>query len=215
MLLYLIRHPEPQIEPGVCYGVLDVPAKPAALTAAFAALLPQLAHCNGITIYTSPLQRCTALASALRAALPGSLLVTSPELIELNFGTWEGCSWDDIYANEGACLETWAAQPIDYAPGGGESLRQLHCRVITWLNDLRRSGCETAVVLTHGGPLRVLLSLNCKLNSSPNTSLSTKQNANEISPTETSLLAAYARKAPPWGSLNVVTIGGEHRVNAG
>jgi alpha-ribazole phosphatase len=186
--LYLIRHPEPLIEAGVCYGVSDVPAKTEAFLAYLLALKPALHALNGVTIYTSPLQRCAALATSLHDLLPASKKVLSPELLELNFGRWEGQSWDDIYATDSQGLDAWAAQPANFSPGGGESLAQLHLRVTQWLKTVLASSEHQAIVVTHGGPLRMLLSMN--------------KTGSENSPIEAALNTA----APPWGSLSIVEI---------
>jgi alpha-ribazole phosphatase len=181
--LHLIRHPEPDIESGTCYGALDVPAKPATLAACLSHLLTMLPTLRGLTIFSSPLKRCLDLAKALHAATEHSTLTVCPALGELDFGRWEGISWDSIYAQEAAGLDAWAAQPLTHAPGGGESLAQLHQRVTEWLKNIQQQGIEQAIVVTHGGPLRVLLS-------------------NHIA----QAAAALSTQAPPWGSLSTVEI---------
>jgi alpha-ribazole phosphatase len=186
--LYLIRHPEPLIEAGICYGVSDMPAKTEALQVCLLALKPALHALNGITIYTSPLQRCAALATSLHELLPASKKVLSPELLELNFGHWEGQSWDAIYATDSEGLDAWATQPVNFAPGGGESLAQLHTRITQWLKTVLASGEQQAIVVTHGGPLRVLLSMN------------------KISDQNSPIEAALNLQAPAWGSLNTLEI---------
>jgi alpha-ribazole phosphatase len=179
--LYLIRHPESILGKDICYGASDIPAKPEALAECLANIRTQLTKLDGIPIYSSPLQRCTALALALQATLPASTLTICPELQELHFGHWEGLSWDTIYHTDSIGLDAWAAQTLVYAPGGGESLMQLRRRVMHWLKNVCCSTTKQAIVITHGGPLRVLLSMH---ENSPEAMLSTK--------------------APPWGSLNVI-----------
>lgn len=183
MQLYLIRHPEPLIGKGVCYGVSDIPAKPEALAECLANICPQLTALDNITIYSSPLKRCATLASALLETLPTSPLVICPELAELNFGHWEGLSWDTIYATDAIGLNAWARQAMTYSPGDGESLMQLHQRVMHWFVRICEHKSKKAIVVTHGGPLRVLLSMH---KNSPEAVLNTK--------------------APPWGSLSVIEI---------
>jgi alpha-ribazole phosphatase len=183
MRLYLIRHPEPDIASGTCYGSLDVPAEPEALAACLNHLLPMLPDEQDLVIFSSPLKRCLDLAKALHAVTEQSTLTACPALSELDFGRWEGLSWDSIYAQDAAGLDDWALQPLTHAPGGGESLAQLHKRVTKWLKDIQHQGIERAIVVTHGGPLRVLLS-------------------NDIA----RAAAALITQAPPWGSLNTVEI---------
>ena len=56
MTLYLVRHPQPDVAPGLCYGASDVPVQDAELARTHAALaargLPDL------PVHASPLQRC-------------------------------------------------------------------------------------------------------------------------------------------------------------
>ena len=61
--LWLVRHAQPLVAPGVCYGALDLRADPAATADSAqrlaAALPPRLSASH------SPLQRCEQLAHAL------------------------------------------------------------------------------------------------------------------------------------------------------
>ena len=61
--LWLVRHAQPLIAPGICYGALDMPADPAATARSaqrLAAALPQR-----LSVWHSPLQRCELLAHDL------------------------------------------------------------------------------------------------------------------------------------------------------
>jgi alpha-ribazole phosphatase len=63
MKLWLVRHAQPLIEPGICYGATDVPADaPATLAAAqaMAQALPQ-----DVVMLSSPLQRCEHLSQSI------------------------------------------------------------------------------------------------------------------------------------------------------
>jgi len=63
MRLLLVRHPQPIIETGICYGRSDLDVSAEQLTQARRQLA--LAQPTALTIYTSPLQRCAKLAQAL------------------------------------------------------------------------------------------------------------------------------------------------------
>ena len=45
----------------------------------------------------------------------------APELTELNFGVWEGCSWAEIGERWPEQFSAYAADRRNYAPPGGES----------------------------------------------------------------------------------------------
>ncbi len=147
MILHLIRHPKPLIEPGVCYGQLDIPAEnPEPLVAGLRQLLPP-----EVPVWTSPLQRCRRLAEALHPAPQ-----CDARLMEMNFGAWEGRPWDEVPRTE---LDAWAADVMTYAPPDGESAQQVLARVLDFFS--QNASPELAVV-THAGVIRLILSFHKK-----------------------------------------------------
>jgi alpha-ribazole phosphatase len=142
MRLHLIRHPKPLIEPGICYGQLDILAKieNSDLVRLRAELLPDL------PVWSSPLLRCRHLAEQLHPQP-----VIDARLAELNFGDWEGLPWDDIPRYE---LDAWAADVVGYVPPGGESPRALQRRALDFVMSLT---VPEAVIVTHAGVIRCLL----------------------------------------------------------
>lgn len=142
MILHLIRHPKPVIDPGICYGRLDIAAEHVeAVAAALQHGLPP-----GLPVWSSPLRRCRTLAEYLHA---------SPQfderLAEMDFGAWEGRRWDDIPRGE---IDAWAADVAGYAPPGGESPLALQRRVLACIHALE---VPEAVIVTHAGVIRVLI----------------------------------------------------------
>ncbi|MBK6356021.1 MAG: alpha-ribazole phosphatase family protein [Betaproteobacteria bacterium] len=142
MRLHLIRHPKPSIEPGICYGQLDILAK--IETAELACLRAELPP--GLPVWSSPLQRCRQLAEQLH---PQPII--DARLAEMSFGDWEGRPWDDIPRHE---LDAWAADVAGYAPPGGESPRALQLRALDFVASLT---VPEAVIVTHAGVIRTLL----------------------------------------------------------
>lgn len=142
MRLYLIRHPKPTVEPGICYGQLDILAK--IEMADFARLRAELPP--GLPVWSSPLLRCRHLAEQLHPQP-----VIDARLAELNFGDWEGLPWDDIPRYE---LDAWAADVVGYVPPGGESPRALQRRALDFVMSLT---VPEAVIVTHAGVIRCLL----------------------------------------------------------
>lgn len=141
MILHLIRHPKPQVAPGICYGQLEISAKnDKAEIEHLQAALPA-----GLPLWSSPAQRCRILAEALHPQP-----VFDERLREMNFGQWEGRAWDAIPRDE---LDAWAADVVDFAPPGGESARQVLARSLQFLADL---SVPEAVLVTHAGVIRVL-----------------------------------------------------------
>ena len=144
MDLILIRHPRTVAPPGTCYGATDVAADPECLAEAasrLASLIPADAR-----LIASPQRR--ALDLARRFGEP----TIEPRLVELDFGAWENRLWSDLPREE---IDGWAADFLDYAAPGGESVRQMAGRVLGWWDEARETG-GSIVVVTHGGPCRVL-----------------------------------------------------------
>jgi len=150
--LWLLRHAQPRVAPGICYGRLDVPAD-AALTAQaahhFSAAWPA-----GAVLRSSPLQRCGQLAQALQPG-GGQPPARDPRLQEMDFGQWEGQAWDAIAR---PAIDAWAANLLHMAPGDGESLASMLQRVQSallhsWASDSQHGRCDVAWV-THAGVIR-------------------------------------------------------------
>ncbi|MDO4592508.1 MAG: histidine phosphatase family protein [Comamonadaceae bacterium] len=152
--LWLLRHAQPLVAPGVCYGQLDVPAEPSqTLHAAlrFARSLPHPA-----LVRHSPLQRCAQLAQALE--VPTGQVHADPRLQEMHFGTWEGQAWSAIGKT---AVDAWSQDLYGTAPGGGESLAAMLQRVQDALLDSWRHdslhGTRDVVWVTHAGVVRCVL----------------------------------------------------------
>ena len=145
MRIHLIRHPRPLVEPGVCYGRLDVDCiDPAPIAAGLRDELPA-----GLPLFSSPLKRARCLAEALSGLLATSVRIDA-RLAEIDFGEWEGRSWDDIGRE---ALAAWAADVRDFVPPNGESVAALERRALDFAATLR----EDAIVVAHAGILRALV----------------------------------------------------------
>jgi alpha-ribazole phosphatase len=96
------------------------------------------------------LSRCAALAQAL--ASPREAIVAA-ELIEMDFGSWEGRCWDAVPREE---LDRWAEDVWGYRPGGVESALDVAARWRQWLEPIRHAG-DAVIAVTHAGVIRVAL----------------------------------------------------------
>jgi alpha-ribazole phosphatase len=152
MRLTLVRHPQPLVAPGICYGRTDLAVAPDVAqraAATLAATLPPAAR-----LYSSPLQRCSTLAALL------SHPTLDSRLAELDFGQWEMQPWHAIPKAE---VDAWAADLVHYRPGGGESVLQLTSRVARFYDDMCRLPDEQAIVICHAGTMRVLVACQAGL----------------------------------------------------
>ena len=145
MQAFLIRHPRPDVAPGVCYGATDLDLAHDALDCAarLRARLPAQ-----IRLFSSPMRRCRRLAQVLDPAAR-----YDARLAEMNFGAWEMHAWSGIPRSE---LDAWAAAPMTFAPPGGESVATLRARVVAFVDEHCRPGGEDIAVVTHAGVLRII-----------------------------------------------------------
>ncbi len=150
MQLTLVRHPQPEVAQGLCYGSTDLAVTPEQLARALAALSASLAA--DATIYSSPLRRCRDLAAALAIQRGAAAPLIDPRLSEMDFGAWEMQSWDAIPRGQ---IDAWAADLADYRPGGGETLLEMAARVSAFYADVQRQQRDT-IVICHAGTMRLL-----------------------------------------------------------
>ena len=145
MSVYLIRHPQPAIEPDICYGRSDIPlAGPVApLLDTLRAQLPA-----DYRLASNPLQRCAQLAHALH---PQPLFDT--RLQELDFGRWELQRWTSLGAR---ALDAWIASNLGGEIHGGESAAAFQQRILQWCAE-QIGHEEPLVVVTHAGVIRTIL----------------------------------------------------------
>jgi alpha-ribazole phosphatase len=149
----LVRHPEAAIATGICYGRLDIRLRGDAMDTANE-IVSTIAGSGAVQVWSSPATRCLVVAETAARALGANLLV-DPRLQELDFGAWEGVEWNSVPR---ASLDAWAADPIAFAPPGGESGNALLARVRT-VHQAIVATRQDCVIVSHGGPLKLLAAL--------------------------------------------------------
>ena len=152
MALILLRHGEPKIASGVCYGQSDIDAH----IPDHAALMGALSRFDRpvTKLYSSPLRRCMDLSQNL-APLLNLQIQTDPRLSEINFGNWEMQPWDNIPRAE---IDAWASDVENARPHGGESVAQLMQRVKSYLADVAGEPGNVLAV-SHLGVARVIAAI--------------------------------------------------------
>ncbi|BCJ63542.1 bifunctional RNase H/acid phosphatase [Polymorphospora rubra] len=159
--LVLLRHGETDFTAQRRYsGRGDVPLseRGRAQVAAAADRIARLVGDTPVTaVVTSPLSRCTATAEAVAATLGGPPVVVEPDLIEVDFGAWEGRTFAEVRERWPAELDRWLAS-VAVAPPGGESFAAVTKRVrrvVAGLLSTYPGG--TVVVVSHVSPVKILL----------------------------------------------------------
>lgn len=132
MELYIWRHPRPLNAVGICLGQTNMGVDKRKLRR-LANQIQRFARRHQLpkVIWVSPLQRSARVGELL--VRRGWQCKVADELAEVDFGGWDGCHWSTVPRAE---IDAWCADFADYAPGGGESVRQLFARVADWLHSL-------------------------------------------------------------------------------
>lgn len=141
-MVHAWRHPRPREALGRCIGQTDVALDPRKARR-LARRIRTLAHREGLprVVCTSPLQRCRLVGCCLKRW--GWRHEVHPQLMEMDFGRWDGLAWADIPRDE---VDAWCDDLADVAPGGGEALRHFLVRAGAWSAPV--PGCT---VIAHAG----------------------------------------------------------------
>lgn len=156
--LILVRHGDIDADMSRYWGRTDVPLSAAGLEQA-GRLRDHLAAEKIEAVYSSDLKRAldTATVIVQHHRLP---VMPCPELREIDFGQCEGLSFDEIKLRYPEVEMIWTASDHRISFPGGECVAVLAERVDRFLATLRSISVGTALVVAHGGPLRVLV---CRL----------------------------------------------------
>jgi alpha-ribazole phosphatase len=100
-------------------------------------------------VVSSPSSRCTLLAREIVNSF-----VEDDRLMELDFGLWEGKTWDTINRLES---ERWMEDFINTSPPEGESLYQMNERVMNFWKELLQYPHQRIAIITHAGVIRLIL----------------------------------------------------------
>jgi probable phosphoglycerate mutase len=107
-------------------------------------------------IYASDLGRAFETAEHVGRAT-GVPVIPEPGLRERHFGEFQGRTFADIESALPRQAMLWRTRDPDFAPSGGESLKQLRERVVSTAHTLAaRHPGELIVMVGHGGVLDVL-----------------------------------------------------------
>ncbi len=149
--LILVRHAEPVDDMrGRCYGTLDVGLSERG--AADAETVADRLSDGYEIVYTSPRTRALETAKPLAAAR-GVPLEVDERLREIDFGSFEGRTYEEIERTDPELFRAWMETPTSVRFPGGESYADVRSRALAAYDEIRAAyGC--AVVVSHGGVIR-------------------------------------------------------------
>jgi broad specificity phosphatase PhoE len=107
-------------------------------------------------VVCSPLSRTMQTGGAVGEAT-GAPVTALDELIETDFGAWEGLTFSEAVARDPDLHKSWLADPTVSTPGG-ENFDQVHERVARAKDRIvAEFGGATVVVVSHVTPIKTLL----------------------------------------------------------
>ena len=153
--LLLIRHAEPDEDArGRCYGRLDVGLSPTGLESA-ERLAETLRPVRLDAVYVSPRLRAVQTATAL-----GGNRTVDDRLRELDFGQFEGRTYDEIEREQPEFFQSWMETPTLVRFPGGESYAELRERVAAAVDEIvAANDGRTVALVSHGGVIRAALAV--------------------------------------------------------
>jgi probable phosphoglycerate mutase len=157
--LILLRHGETSMTAERRYsGRGDVALTPRGTAQAKASAVRVAALADRVAaVVTSPLARCVGTAEDVAAAVGSAPVVVEPDLVECDFGEWEGKTFSEVRRGWPREMDEWLASTA-VAPPGGESFEAVTMRVrrvVTRLLSEYQGG--TVVVVSHVTPIKLIL----------------------------------------------------------
>jgi len=108
-------------------------------------------------VYASDLRRARETAEAVARNF-GLEVEVRPELREMQFGQWEGLSWEQIARRHPRLAKLWVKRFPNQAIPGGEPIGQFRRRIAAGIRKIvaaNRGQC--ALIVTHAGVIRFVL----------------------------------------------------------
>jgi phosphoserine phosphatase len=156
--ILLIRHGQVEgIAPGRFRGRADLALTERGCREAEAVAREVAGRWSPKVIYTSPLQRCVATASEISKACGVNLEIVE-SLIDVDYGSLQDGSYDDVRTTEPVLFQAWLTTPHLVRFRNGEALQDVIARSAEALRMmLQRHQNETVVAVSHDGVNRALL----------------------------------------------------------
>lgn len=152
---YLVRHGETDWNKKLLYqGQRDIPLNEAGRRQASRAAV-YLKDKNIDLFYSSPLARASATA-AMIAEQHGQQVYMEAGFMEIDFGKWEGRSYNEFDQDEQLIAQQWFSNPGAVNIPGGESYETFKTRVLQAFSKIRREYKNIAIV-THAGVIRAIM----------------------------------------------------------
>jgi alpha-ribazole phosphatase len=112
-------------------------------------------------VYTSDLRRARQTAEAIAAYFHVEIC-SRKGLREIDFGLWDGLSWQEILSRDPVSARRWIDSYLEFTPPKGEAFAAFQHRVSEEIRFLiEEEPGPYVVVVTHAGFMRVVLTNLC------------------------------------------------------
>lgn len=150
MEIYLLRHGQ-TLKPRTYTGSTDVELSLEG-SQQVSDLSPLFEQLEFEYCFSSPLVRCRQTVSLLAIDSPCSF---DESLREIDFGVWEGLSFDEVQASYPDQLDKWVSEGEDFIFPGGEKIRTFNARITRWFDNLLTKKFNRVLIVAHGGVIRI------------------------------------------------------------
>jgi len=157
--LVLVRHAETALTAERRYSGRGDPPLTARGTTQAKAVARRVAalRADVAAVVSSPLARCVETAKAVVAACAEGPVRTDPDLVECDFGAWEGKTFTEVREQWPAEMDAWLGSS-KVAPPGGESFEAVAARVArVTARLLAEYPAQAVVVVSHVTPIKLIL----------------------------------------------------------
>jgi phosphoserine phosphatase len=156
--IVLVRHGHVEgIAPPRFRGRADLPLTELGLRQAAAARDYVAATARPVAVYTSPLSRCMRTGEIIAEPF-GLTTKSTAQFIDMDYGSWQGRSFDEVRATDAARLDVWLHSPTMAEIPGCESLHGVAARVAAVLRMILSQHADDQILLVgHDTVNRVLL----------------------------------------------------------
>jgi probable phosphoglycerate mutase len=156
--IILVRHGEVQgIAPPRFRGRSPLPLTPKGIRQAELTAAYLLATSRAGAIWTGPLDRCAHTARII-GQTQGLIPETQAALDDIDYGEWQGHSYDEIRQSDPVGFESWMTRPDESRIPGADTLQQTSIRAVGALQAaLDQRPDATLIIVSHDSINRLIL----------------------------------------------------------
>ena len=108
-------------------------------------------------IYSSPLRRAIDTANQIAKFQSQNKIIFTDDLVDFNYGEWEGKSEDEVKEKYGSLFEEWYNEPSSLKIPGGEKLNDVRERALRLIDEVINKYKKRVVLVSHRVVNKVLI----------------------------------------------------------